>query len=244
MEGAADRFCRYVRVNTQADERRTTYPSSPGQLELGRLLVKELREMRPWRCRGGRARHRDGYHPGPTGRGRGGDGPRNHRLDRAIWILPRKLPAQCPANRASPATTARTLCCLAIPPKSPRERECPELAKLRGSAIITTDGTTLLGGDDKCGVAVIMETAAHLLAHPEIPHGPFVFASPATRKSATASIHVDSRSWALRWLTRWTAREREKSTAKLFRPIWPSWTITGINIHPVHRQGKMGTRFG
>src|SRR6266849_7240646 len=45
METLLDRFCRYVRIDTQADEKATTYPSSPGQLELGRLLVKELREM-------------------------------------------------------------------------------------------------------------------------------------------------------------------------------------------------------
>src|SRR5260370_42385656 len=45
MATLLDRFCRYVRIDTQADEKATRYPSSPGQLELGRLLVKELREM-------------------------------------------------------------------------------------------------------------------------------------------------------------------------------------------------------
>ena len=42
MESLLDRFCRYVRIDTQADEKAATYPSSPGQLELGRLLVREL----------------------------------------------------------------------------------------------------------------------------------------------------------------------------------------------------------
>src|SRR5579884_3394781 len=45
MEGLLDRFCRYVRIDTQADEKAATYPSSPGQLELGRLLVEELRAL-------------------------------------------------------------------------------------------------------------------------------------------------------------------------------------------------------
>src|ERR1700756_2519545 len=45
MNTLLDRFCRYVRIDTQADEKATTYPSSVGQLELGRLLVEELREM-------------------------------------------------------------------------------------------------------------------------------------------------------------------------------------------------------
>ena len=42
---------------------------------------------------------------------------------------------------------------------------------MRGKTIITTDGTTLLGADDKAGIAVIMEAAGHLMAHPEVPHG-------------------------------------------------------------------------
>src|SRR5204863_5277316 len=58
------------------------------------------------------------------------------------------------------------------PTKVIRVSECPELGKLRGSTIITTDGTTLLGSDDKSGVAVIMETAAYLMVHSEIRHGP------------------------------------------------------------------------
>src|SRR5438270_1493665 len=45
MEALLDRFCRYVRIDTQADESAKTYPSSPGQLELGRLLVRELQEI-------------------------------------------------------------------------------------------------------------------------------------------------------------------------------------------------------
>ena len=53
-----------------------------------------------------------------------------------------------------------------------RTSEDPELNALIGATLITTDGNTLLGGDDKAGVAVIMETAAYLLAHPEIKHGP------------------------------------------------------------------------
>src|SRR5207237_9837860 len=58
------------------------------------------------------------------------------------------------------------------PTKVLRVAENPELAELKGRTIITTDGTTLLGADDKAGVAVIMEAAAYLIAHPEIPHGP------------------------------------------------------------------------
>jgi len=49
---------------------------------------------------------------------------------------------------------------------------CAELPAAKGKTIITTDGTTLLGGDDKAGVAIIMEVANVLLENPEIKHGP------------------------------------------------------------------------
>ena len=53
-----------------------------------------------------------------------------------------------------------------------RPEESPQLRHHAGHDLITTDGTTLLGADDKAGIAEIMAAAAHLLAHPEIPHGP------------------------------------------------------------------------
>ena len=74
------------------------------------------------------------------------------------------------------------------PTKVIRVADNPELRSLVGQTIITTDGTTLLGADDKAGVAVIMELAAHLLEQRNLPHGPIRVLSPATRRSATASI--------------------------------------------------------
>src|SRR5262249_54900974 len=74
------------------------------------------------------------------------------------------------------------------PSKVLRPSEYPELKKCIGRTVITTDGTTLLGADNKSGVAVIMETAAFLTKHPEIPAARFASVSPATRRSGTASI--------------------------------------------------------
>ncbi len=53
-----------------------------------------------------------------------------------------------------------------------RVGDCPALLGLVGHTLVTTDGTTLLGGDDNAGVAAIMELAEHLIEHPELPHGP------------------------------------------------------------------------
>src|SRR6516162_1414023 len=72
-----------------------------------------------------------------------------------------------------------------------RVADNPDLAALKGKTVITTDGTTLLGGDDKAGVTVIMEAAAHLMAHPEIPHGPIRVLFTCDEEIGHGVDHVD-----------------------------------------------------
>src|SRR5438105_3284031 len=154
MEPLLERFCRYVGIDTTASEAAATYPSSAGQLELGRLLVKELRDM--------------GVADAAAD-------------DKGIVIatLPSTLSRTVPAIAfiahldTSPETSGRgvkpivhraynggDLVLPGDPTKVLRAAENPELARLKGVTIITSDGTTLLGSDDKSGVAVIVEAAA------------------------------------------------------------------------------------
>ena len=67
----------------------------------------------------------------------------------------------------------------------------PELAALQGKTLVTTDGTTLLGADDKAGIAVIMEAVAHLLAHPEAPHGPIRICFTCDEEIGHGVDHLD-----------------------------------------------------
>src|SRR5207248_9958172 len=69
--------------------------------------------------------------------------------------------------------------------------ECPELLAAKGKTLITTDGTTLLGSDDKSGVAVIMETAAYLLSHTEVRHGPIRICFTCDEEIGHGVDHVD-----------------------------------------------------
>ena len=66
----------------------------------------------------------------------------------------------------------------------------PDLLKYRGQDIVTTDGTTLLGADDKAGVAEIMTMAEYLLAHPEIPHGTIRIGFTPDEEWDTAPIYL------------------------------------------------------
>src|SRR5205809_307385 len=146
MDTLLARFCRYVRIDTQADEKAATYPSSPGQLELGRLLLQELQAL------GLRDAEADA-----------------HGIVLATVPATTKRPAPTIAWIAhvdtSPETTGRgvkpvvhrnydggDLVLPGDPTKQLLVADNPELAALKGATLITTDGTTLLGADDKAGV--------------------------------------------------------------------------------------------
>jgi len=161
-----ERFLEYVKVDTTAREGAAEYPSSLGQLDLGRRLVEQLRAM-------GIADARQDAH--------------GIVLATVPATVNRPVPivAFCSHLDTSPETSGSGVKPqvienypggdLVLPGDSSRVirvSDNPELESLHGATIITSDGTTLLGADDKAGVAVIMETAAWLMAHPEIPHGP------------------------------------------------------------------------
>ncbi|MCA9190525.1 MAG: peptidase T [Planctomycetales bacterium] len=158
------RFIRYVQVETTANPEVETYPSSRGQLELGHILVNELREM-----------GLDNAHQDENG---------------LVWaLIPSSVTGPVPTLLfnahldTSPDASGKDIKPQIIECYSGgdihlgnsgqviRPAECSELGGLQGHCLVTTDGTTLLGGDDKAGVSVIMEIAEHLLERPELPHG-------------------------------------------------------------------------
>ncbi len=158
------RFLRYVQIDTRSDDQSDTTPSTPGQWELLRLLEQELREL----------------------------GASDVALAEYGYLL-----ATVPATTTKPAPvvawfahvdTATNLPGAAKPivhrayagelitlPDDPEQKlsveTTPFLRDAIGHDIITASGKTLLGSDDKSGVATIMSAVRHLLRHPEIPHG-------------------------------------------------------------------------
>ncbi|MBN8603998.1 MAG: peptidase T [Planctomycetes bacterium] len=160
-----DRFLQYVRFDTTADANSSNYPSSAGQLELGKLLVQQLKAMSITDA------HQD-----------------QHGL---VWgTVPSTVAGPAPTILlnshldTSPETTGKNVSPLVISSYNGEEitlgtsglslntLNSPALLKLIGKTLITTDGTTLLGGDDKAGVAIIMELAQTLIENPHLPHGP------------------------------------------------------------------------
>ncbi len=179
-----DRFLQYVRIGTTADPHSHRSPSSPGQMELGKLLVDQLKQM------GIEHAHQDA-----------------HGL---VWAL-------IPSNVSTPCATVLFNAHLDTSPEAPghevhpkvihaysggdiplgtgesviRVEQCPALKNLLGSTLITTDGTTLLGADDKAGVAVIMELAAMLMENPDLAHGPIQILFTCDEEIGLGTKHVD-----------------------------------------------------
>ncbi len=166
MSEVTERFLRYIALNTQSKEEQQQIPSTAGQLVLADLLAKELQELGAK----GVKRDENGYVyawlPATEGK--------EKALSLGFIAHMDTSPAVSGANvrpQLIPNYDGGDICLNQEAGIWLRVSEFPELAGYRGQTLITTDGTTLLGADDKAGVAEIMTMAARLAAHPELPHG-------------------------------------------------------------------------
>lgn len=233
MSNLLDRFCRYVRIDTTAVESAGTYPSSPGQLVLGKLLVEELRAL--------------GLADAEQDR---------HGIVMATLPATVKTPLPTIAWIAhldtSPETTGKDVKPQVIrdydggdlvlpgdPTKVIRAADTPDLVALVGKTIITTDGTTLLGADNKAGVAVILETAATLLARPDVPHGPIRICFTCDEEIGHGVDHVDLKKLGAVVGYTLDGGGSGEIDAETFSADLAVVTVKGRNIHPSIAKGRM-----
>ena len=164
MEHILNRFLRYVQVDTQSNEESESQPSTSKQLNLLSLLTKELNEL------GVEASLDEyGYVMGRIPSNVDADVPAVGfiaHVDTAPDASGENVKPQIISNYDGSDIPLKGVSGLAL-----KTSEFPELLAHKGETIITTDGTTLLGADDKAGVAEIMAMAEYLLTHPEVPHG-------------------------------------------------------------------------
>lgn len=227
------RFLRYVRVDTTAGDGSRGYPSSPGQLELGRMLLEELHAL-------GLA-----------------DAEQN-----SFGIVMATLPATCRhpvpviAFNAhvdtSPETTGANVQPqvwsnydggdLILPGdrgKVIRVDANPELKDLVGRTIITSDGTTLLGADDKAGLAVIMEAVTWLAEHPEIEHGPLRVLFTCDEEIGHGVDHVDLKKLGATVCYTLDGAAADQIDLETFSADLATVVIRGVNIHPSIAKDRM-----
>ncbi len=232
-ERLLERFLRYVAIDTMADESSNTYPSSPGQLELGKLLASELTQA-------------------------GLSDVRHDEYGLVSATLPATISGQFPVIAfnahldTSPETSGANVRPQVIreyrggdiplpgdPSKVIRVTDNPELEQLLGRTLVTTDGTTLLGADDKAGIAIIMEAAEHLIRCTDIPHGPIRILFTCDEEIGHGVDHVDVEQLAADVCYTLDGGGAGTIDIETFSADLATVTVRGANIHPSIAKGRM-----
>ena len=234
MTTVLDRFLRYVRYDTQSDERSTTYPSTAKQLVLLRDLVDELRAL----------------------------GVDDASIDEYGYVM-----ATIPATTTKPGVpTIGFIAHVDTSPEMPgagvepivhrgytghdlvlpgdptvvlRVADIPLLAEQIGHDIVTASGTTLLGADNKAGVAEIVTAAAHLVAHPEIAHGAIRIAFTPDEEIGRGTQHFDVARFGAACAYTMDGGRRGEIEIESFSADAITVTFHGFNTHPGYARGRM-----
>lgn len=232
MDTLLDRFCRYVKVETTADETSETYPSTATQFDLAKILAEELRAMGAQDVSVSEFGIVMGTIPGNV------DG-----APTIAWFAHMDTSPEAPGKNVKPVVhenyDGNDIVLPGDESKVIRTNDATHLQKCKGKTIITTDGTTLLGADDKAGVASIMTAAAALLADTSTPHGPIRVVFTCDEEIGKGTDHVDLS--AVGAVCGYTldgegAGGIENET---FSADVAAIKITGRNTHPGYATGRM-----
>ena len=233
MSTVVDRFLRYVKIDTESARDSQTFPSTAKQLDLALLLHDELIEL----------------------------GLQDVSLDEFGYVM-----ATLPANIDKKVPVVGFLAHMDTSPDmsgkdvSPQFVEnydgadivlnaknnivlspmhFPDLKKYIGQTLITTDGTTLLGADDKAGVAEIMTAMAYLIAHPEIKHGTIKVAFTPDEEVGRGADHFNVEKFGADFAYTLDGGEVGELQFENFNAAGAKLIVHGRNVHPGKAKGKM-----
>lgn len=232
MGNVVERFMRYVKINTQADENSQSCPSSPNQLVLANMLAGEMREM----------------------------GMVDVLVDNNGYVM-----ATLPANISKEVPVIGFLAHMDTSPDYTAEnvkpqlleyyggelliskqeniylspQKFPELNNYAGQILITTDGTTLLGADDKAGVAEIITAMEYLLKHPEIKHGKIRVAFTPDEEIGRGADKFDVKKFGADFAYTLDGGPLGELEYENFNAARAKITIQGLNVHPGTAKNQM-----
>ncbi|MBS1586597.1 MAG: peptidase T [Bacteroidetes bacterium] len=229
----ADRFMRYVQVDTQSDPASPTQPSTMKQKDLSRILAEELKQI----------------------------GITDAELDEHGYVyatIPattdKQVPVLCFCSHVDTApdcsgTGVKPVLHMSydgkdiVLPDDPTvvitTKEHPYLKERIGDDIITASGTTLLGADDKAGVAIIMDLAAYLIQHPEIKHGKIRILFTPDEEVGRGVAKVDMKKLGADLGYTLDGGERGHLEGETFSADAATVTFNGVSAHPGYAKGKM-----
>jgi len=231
---AVERFLRYVTVDTQSSETSETYPSTAKQLDLLRQLVDELKAL----------------------------GLADAAIDEHGYVMA-TIPATSPKTGVpvigfiAHVDTSHEMSGTGVKPIVHRDYQgqdlvlpddptavlrpddIPYLRERIGDDIITASGTTLLGADNKAGVAEIMAAAEYLMAHPEIPHGAIRVGFTPDEEVGAGTKYFDVEKFGARYAYTMDGGARGEIEMESFSADAMTITFVGRNTHPGYGKGKM-----
>ena len=232
MEKILDRFLRYVSIDTQSDENSESQPSAAKELDLLKLLCKELNDM------GVEATLDEyGYVMGTI--------PSNidkkvpaigfiAHVDTSPDASGKDVKPQIISNYDGGDIELKGMPGLALKPS-----EFPELLNHKGETLITTDGTTLLGADDKAGVAEIMNAVQYIVEHPEFKHGEIKIGFTPDEEIGRGVVKFDVKRFGADYAYTMDGGEIGELEFENFNAASAKIHIQGRNVHPGYAKDKM-----
>jgi len=228
-----ERLVRYARIDTQSDETSATSPSTACQLDLQRLLVTELQAI------GARDVRLTGYGavlatiPGTV----------HHTAPVMGWLAHVDTAPAYAASGVKPmvhrAYDGGTITFPDAPGLVLSPAQSPYLAARVGDDIITASGTTLLGADDKAGIAIIMTAARHLLANPGIPHGPIRIGFTPDEEIGRGVGDELAADLGAAFAYTLDGAEQGEIVYETFSADGAVVKVTGVSIHPGQARGAL-----
>ncbi|GAF02236.1 peptidase T [Saccharicrinis fermentans] len=233
MKNIKDRFLKYVGIDTQSDTDTGLTPSTPGQMRFSEQLVEELKEI--------------GLH--------------EVELDDNGYVMatiPSNIKKEVPVMGfiahvdTSPDFTGKHVNPQILEGYDGQDivlnkeeniimetADFPELKNYVGQTLITTDGTTLLGADDKAGVAEIVTAAEYLMKHPEIKHGKIRIGFTPDEEIGAGADYFDVKKFGAEYAYTMDGGEIGELEYENFNAALAKITVLGRNVHPGYAKNKM-----
>ncbi len=233
MPSVKERFINYAKINTQSDMEYKSHPSTATQFDLARKLEQELLDLGMEDISLDEKCYLMATLPANTDRQIPIIGFIAH-LDTSPEVSGENVKPQVIENYDGGEIVLNADLNIRMSPK-----EFPELSKYIGQELITTDGTTLLGADDKAGIAVIMSALEYLVTHPEIEHGKIRVAFTPDEEIGHGADYFDVQKFGAEFAYTLDGGEIGELEYETFNAAAATVTINGRSVHPGSAKNRM-----
>lgn len=230
MHAATERFLRYVKIDTEAAPGREEFPSTESQREFGASLVRELQELGVMDAR----QDEYGYVYGTI--------PATQENRPVIGFVSHMDTAYAMSGKGVKPRIVEDYDGGDIPLNDRihmKVKDFPDLLKYKGQDLIVTDGTTLLGADDKAGIAEIMTMAEHFLKNPSLPHGEIKIAFTPDEEVGRGVDFFDVEGFGADYAYTVDGGEIGEIEYENFNAAGARIRINGVSVHPGSSKGRM-----